>query len=77
MTIISDILKTLKNSKGGKRKTQIMQSANLNYTQMDKYLRYLLHYGFLELKENGKIEITNEGARFLLFLEAQKIPVVM
>lgn len=77
MTIIGDILKSLKNSRGGKRKTQIMQSANLNYVQLDKYLRYLLHHGFLKITEKGKIEITEDGARFLLFLEAQKIPAIM
>lgn len=77
MTIISDILKTLKESKGGKRKTQIMQSANLNYIQLDKYLRYLLHCGMLKFTEKGKIEITAEGAQFLTFLEISKIPAII
>jgi predicted transcriptional regulator len=77
MTIISDILKSLKESRGGKRKTQIMQSANLNYIQLDKYLRYLLHYGMLKFTEKGKIEITVDGAKFLIFLEAGKIPAIM
>lgn len=77
MTIIGDILKSLKNSRDGKTKTQIMQSANLNYIQLNRYLRYLLHYGFLKITEKGKIEITEDGARFLLFLEVQKIPAIM
>lgn len=77
MTIISDILKSLKESRGGKRKTQIMQSANLNHVQLDKYLRYLLHNNMLKISEQGKIEITADGAKFLIFLEAGKIPVVM
>lgn len=76
-TIITDILKTLKESKGGKRKTQIMQSANLNYVQMNKYLRYLLHRGFLRITDRGDVAITEEGARFLQFLEFQEIqPIV-
>jgi predicted transcriptional regulator len=76
MAIVSDILKTLKDSRGGKKKTQIMQSANLNYIQLDKYMRYLLHCGFLKIRDNGKIDITDEGAKFLLFLQVQKIPAV-
>lgn len=76
MAIISDILKTLKDSRGGKKKTQIMQSANLNYIQLDKYMRCLLHCGFLRFSDNGKIDITDEGAKFLLFLEVQRIPTI-
>ncbi|NIQ07533.1 MAG: hypothetical protein GWO20_17975, partial [Candidatus Korarchaeota archaeon] len=47
LTIIIDILKAIKNSKKGRRKTQIMQSANLNYAQMKKYLSYLLDCGMI------------------------------
>jgi predicted transcriptional regulator len=77
MTIIGDILKTLKHSGNGKKKTQIMQSANLNYIQLGKYMRYLLHYGFVKFSDDGKIDITDEGAKFLLFLEGQKIPAIL
>lgn len=77
MTIIGEILKTVKESKGIKKKTQIMQSANLNYTQLDKYLRYLLHRGFLRITEKGEVQITEEGAKFLVYLEMQKATVYM
>ena len=73
MTIIGDILKTLRKTKEGKRKTQIMQSANLNYVQMNKYLRYLLERGLLNFTDQGKVTITEEGIRFLQYLEAQRI----
>jgi predicted transcriptional regulator len=72
MTIVSDILKTVKDSRSGKRKTQIMQSANLNYIQLDKYMRYLLKCGFLRITDKGRIYITEEGGRFLLLLEYRK-----
>ena len=72
MTIVSDILKTVKESRSGKRKTQIMQSANLNYVQLDKYMRYLLKCGFLRITDKGKIYLTEEGGRFLLSLEYRR-----
>jgi predicted transcriptional regulator len=70
VSIISDILKAVKDSPGkgkgkGKRKTQIMQSANLNYLQMKKYLNYLLNCGFLVLTEKETYVVTAEGSRFL------------
>ena len=77
MTIIGDILKTLRKTKEGKRKTQIMQSANLNYIQMNKYLRYLLEHGLLNFTDQGKVTITEEGIRFLQYLEAQRIKPLM
>jgi len=66
VSIISDILKAVKDSPGkGKRKTQIMQSANLNYLQMKKYLNYLLNCGFLVVTEKETYVVTAEGSRFL------------
>jgi len=73
-TIISDILKTVKTSKKGRKKTQIMQSANLNYAQTKKYLNYLTDCGFLVVTERQTYVITNEGSRFLQFVVIQKIP---
>jgi len=72
--IISDILKTVKTSKKGRKKTQIMQSANLNYAQTKKYLNYLTDCGFLVVTERQTYVITNEGSRFLQFVVIQKIP---
>lgn len=72
MTIINDILKTVKDARSGKKKTQIMQSANLNYIQLDKYMSYLLKCGFLRITDKGNFYITEEGGRFLLALEYRK-----
>jgi len=71
-TIIGDILKGLKDSKDGKKKTQIMQSANLNCIQFDKYMRYLLKCGFISFTDKGRIDITVDGAKFLVFLEYRR-----
>jgi len=65
VAIIGDILASVKNSMGGRKKTQIMQSANLNYILTEKYLNYLLNYGFLVVKERGMYVITEKGSRFL------------
>jgi len=73
VTIIFDILKSVKNSRGGKRKTQIMQSANLNYTQTKKYLNYLTSFGFLMVTDGQIYRITSEGSKFLLLAEIQKL----
>ncbi len=72
-TIIGDILKTVKNSREGKRKTQIMQSANLNYIQTKKYLNYLLNCGFLVITERETYVITERGSKFLHLVEIQRI----
>lgn len=73
MTIIVDILKSVENSRKGRRKTQIMQSANLNYVQMKKYLSYLTDCGLLEVSKVQKYVITKKGSRFLQFVELPKI----
>lgn len=70
--IIGDILRTVKNSRKGRRKTQIMQSANLNYTQTKKYLNHLIACGYLVVTEKEKYVITHEGSRFLQLVELQK-----
>lgn len=77
VAIIGDILKTVKNSKEGRRKTQIMQSANLNYIQTKKYLNYLLSWGFLVVTERETYVITKEGSRFLQLVEVQRIHSLM
>ena len=73
VTIIRDILKTVRNSRYGRRKTQIMQSANLNYFQTKKYLRYLIERGFLVVTEGQKYIITAKGSRFLLSDGTQRL----
>jgi predicted transcriptional regulator len=76
VSIISDILTTVKNSRKGRRKTQIMQSANLNYNQTRKYLDYLLTCGYLVVTEKETYLITNEGSRFLQLFDLQRIRMV-
>ncbi len=73
VSIIGDILEAVKNSRKGRRKTQIMQSANLNYSQTKKYLDYLLDCGYLMVTERETYTITNEGSRFLQLVDLQKI----
>ncbi|NWF87505.1 hypothetical protein HXY32_06840 [Candidatus Bathyarchaeota archaeon] len=73
VTIMSDILKTVKKSREGRRKTQIMQSANLNYIQTKKYLNYMYNCGFLMITQRETYIITEKGSRFLQLIEMQKI----
>lgn len=73
VTIMSDILKTVKKSREGRRKTQIMQSANLNYIQTKKYLNYMYNCGFLMITQRETYIITEKGSRFLQLIEIQKI----
>jgi len=72
-SIIEDILRSVKNSKNGRKKTQIMQSANLNYRQMKKYITYMLNCGYLTVTDGQTYIITENGSRFLRWIEAQRI----
>ncbi|UCE95474.1 MAG: hypothetical protein JSV51_07030 [Candidatus Bathyarchaeota archaeon] len=69
LTILIDILKSTQTSKNGKKKTQILQSANLSYHQLNKYLYLLLTNGFIAVNKNGMYRITAEGSRFANALE--------
>ena len=73
MTIIGDILRSVRKSRDGRKKTQIMQSAKLNYVQTKKYLNYLLNYGFLVVTEKETYVITEKGSKFLQLLEIQQL----
>lgn len=73
VAIINDILKSVKESKNGCKKTQIMQSANLNYSQIKKYLSYLINYGFVTATERHTYILTNKGTKFLHLVEMQGI----
>ena len=48
--IIADMLKVGENGAG---KTEIMYSANMSYSQIQKYLGYLLSQGFIDKVEVG------------------------
>ncbi|MGC8895370.1 MAG: DUF4364 family protein [Candidatus Bathyarchaeia archaeon] len=76
MTIIGDILKSIKESRNGRKLSQIMQSANLNYIQTKKYLNYLLNCGFLVVTEKETYTITSNGLKFLQFVEIQRIHMI-
>lgn len=79
VSIISDILKTVKYSSGkGKRKTQIMQSANLNYDQVNKYLALLISNGYIaaehsEINRGAVYRATSKGLDFVKILEAENL----
>jgi len=75
-TIIGDILKSVRMSKDGKKMSQIMQSANLNYIQTKKYLSYLLSCGFLVYTQKKTYVITQSGSKYLQFIEMQKLHIV-
>lgn len=73
VTIVSDILQSVRTSKEGRKKTQIMQSANLNYAQTKKYLNYLTDCGFLKVTDRQIYVITGKGSEFLLIAQMQEI----
>jgi len=79
LSIIGDILRTVKDSSGkGKRKTQIMQSANLNFDQANKYLAFLISNGYMkaersEMHEGLVYRATSKGLNFVKTLEAENL----
>lgn len=64
VSIIVAILETLKNKHEGKRKTNIMQSANLSTDQVSKYLE-LLYLNGLVRKDGNIYQVTRRGVEFL------------
>jgi predicted transcriptional regulator len=68
VTIIADILKSLNYSKTGRRKTNIMQSANLSYDQLNKYLDLLIRNGYV-IVEGQMYKPTSRGLEFLETVE--------
>jgi predicted transcriptional regulator len=49
------IPRSIRGSREGRKKTQTMQSANLNYIQTKKYLNYMLNCGFLLLLKERRM----------------------
>ena len=82
VSIIGDILKTVKQPSGkGKKKTQIMQSANLNYDQINKYLALLISNGYIkaersEIHERPVYRATSKGLNFVETLEAENLRLI-
>jgi predicted transcriptional regulator len=58
------ILETLKNKHEGRRKTNIMQSANLSTDQVKKYLELLYLNGMVK-KIGDSYQLTRRGWEFL------------
>jgi len=72
-SIMTQILETVDTSREGRKKTQIMQSANLNYLQTKKYLNYMMNCGFLVITERETYIITEKGHKFLYSIEMERI----
>jgi predicted transcriptional regulator len=68
VSICVDILETLKSKREGKRKTKIMQSANLSTDQIRKYLELLYLNGMVKMDGNS-YQLTRRGAEFLEIFE--------
>ena len=68
--IIADMLRVGENGAG---KTEIMYSANMSYTQIQKYLGYLLTHGFIDKIEVGNpivtYQVTEKGLGLLRNIE--------
>jgi predicted transcriptional regulator len=64
--IIADMLRVGENGAG---KTEIMYSANMSYSQIQKYLGFLLSHGFIDKVELGNpvvtYQVTDEGLALL------------
>jgi len=64
--IIADMLKVGENGAG---KTEIMYSVNMSYTQIQKYLGFLLNHGLIHKVEVGNpvvtYHVTEKGANLL------------
>jgi len=64
--IIAEMLKVGENGAG---KTRIMYNANLSYTQIQKYLGFLMNQGFIDRVKVGNpsvtYQVTENGLRLL------------
>ncbi len=69
--IIADMLRTGENGAG---KTEIMYSANMSYSQIQKYLGFLMAQGFITKVEVGNpvvtYQVTNTGLKLLKSIES-------
>lgn len=75
-TIIADILKSMRFSPQGKRKTKIMRTANLSYDQLNKYLDLLLRNGYV-IVEGQVYKPTSRGLEFLETIESSYLKLKM
>ena len=63
--IIADMLKVGENGAG---KTKIMYNANMSFSQIQKYLRFLVGQGFID-----KVEVENTGVTYQLTDSGSKL----
>jgi len=68
-TIIADILKSVRFNQKGRRKTNIMQTANLSFDQLNKYLDLLLINGYI-IVDGHMYKPTSRGLEFLETVES-------
>jgi predicted transcriptional regulator len=73
-SITVDILKAIAKSQKGSNKTQIMQRANINSTQINRYIDILLLNGFV-LIDGHKYRLSEKGLMFLDNVEAEVLKV--
>lgn len=64
LTIMAHILEAIRIKKS-KKKTQIMQSANLSTSLADKYLNLLVRNGYVILEDENMYKVTRKGSHFL------------
>jgi predicted transcriptional regulator len=68
--IIGDMLRVGENGAG---KTEIMYSANMSYTQIQKYLGFLINHNFIDKVEVGNpvvtYRVTDKGLSLLRSIE--------
>ena len=68
--IIGDMLRVGENGAG---KTEIMYSANMSYSQLQKYLNFLISHGFIDRVEVGNpvvtYRVTESGLSLLKSIE--------
>ena len=71
--IIADMLKVGENGAG---KTEIMYSANMSYSQIQKYLGYLMGQGFIDKIMMGNpsvtYRVTDNGLKLLQLINSIK-----
>lgn len=71
--IIAEMLKVGENGAG---KTEIMYSVNMSYSQIQKYLGYLINEGFIDTVKIGNpcvhYRVTEKGQKLLQLLESVK-----
>jgi len=69
-SIVVDILKAISKSQKGSNKSQIMQRANINSTQINRYIDILLRNGFVII-DGYRYALSEKGLMFLDNVETE------